>query len=282
MSCCGPIAYLPTWLGGQEGPNFEEVSLKVRLSEEAARRDNVPFGTFKRNGLAAQNDLVLHYMLDRHSGELYARDGGNGPSDLRMKSFLITIFAAPYAAAVIVADLFRIIEAIVRVSIEAFGKLYCDYVKHGLCGATAEFFSTLGAGIRDKIWPLIREILMTPLALPLLEIGAVITLAFPGEGRVVIDVAQRFWFNGTFRKDNRYLSEHRDEAQESDGSPAVCFIAYCMMSRGNIQDQISSSLTPGGSMPKYERVRSHSSLARTTEHLEGVGSTKHLNRFATI
>lgn len=258
--CCGSITnYFPTWLGGKQPldhqgkpyldakgkpitGNFREVYLYERNTKGEYKADETQL---------SRPPLILHYREDLFTHELY-KYTGNEPGELRMKSFLIAIFAVPYAGAVVIADCFRIIGAIASVAYKAFAQLYCDYVKFGFCGATGEFFNNLGRGIRDEIWPLMREILMTPFALPILEAGAIFSLIFPEEGMLVIDFAQRFWFNATFHKDPRYKQEHPESA--NDNSPGVCFIAYCMMSRGNMADLVGDRTSGATTWSKFEEV----------------------------
>src|ERR1700722_3824938 len=208
MSCIGQaIPCLPVCLGGSADPRWQHVYVKERDAH----------GNFKMNREHVTEELVLHYLENRETGELYLYDQHNTAADVTMKSLLIGIFTPFYACAVVAVALARIIMAIATVAIDVFSNLGRDFIEKGLCEMTCNFFYNLGSGLAQHVWPPVRQILLTPLHVIGMEVGSVVGLVCPFEGREIIARVQTSWFDGaTYRNDPRYHSENRRQQNDQE------------------------------------------------------------------
>ncbi len=273
MSCFGvSSSCLPTCLGGSADPRWQHVYVKEvnpatgqfkRDLKVEARRGATPLPLPTQDAaqpLLPTPILELHYLEDTTTGEFYLYDNHNGGGDTFVKCVLIGLFSPFYAGAVIAVDIFRTLIAIAKVVVEAFSNLAQDFAYKGFCETLGNFVYNLANGTVEYIWPPVRQILMTPLFWVALEVGCLIGLFSPFDGRAFVARVQSAWFDGaTFRDDPRYRAEHR--ARDANGrvvlngedcENSVCFIAWCFLPRGTRNEQIEFN---GNQMNKYEVVR---------------------------
>lgn len=222
MNCTGlTLSFLPACLGGRSEAQWRYVSVRVR--------DDLT-GNFERDPRDPRNDLVIRFTENIQTGEFYKFDHGNDPFNIGMKCFLIGVFSPAYALAMIGADLILALYHTILVAREAFR-----------AGSFVEFCTRFGTGFAEHAVPDLLTVVETPLFWAGVEVGALIGLLFPNDGREIVAKVERAWHrNATYRDDLRHGDESRAPRRRLPDflNRDVCFLAYCFQPRGTRNQQI--------------------------------------------
>jgi hypothetical protein len=242
MSCSGLHASLPVCLGGSEEPRWQHVYVKERRAD----------GTIKMSTKRPGQELVLHYVQNLQTGELFLYEEGNEFPHIQIKCVLIAISSPFYTMAVMLARVVQTLFQIAQIAEQIFCNFGQQYEKDGLGMALWNSVCTFGSEVYDKAGPLFLGVITSPLYWAKLEFGACVGVFFPLEGREIIADTQEEWFSADFRADNRYISHRaRLEGRQVGGRElcgSICFLAWCFLPRGNINDQIGDE---GQRQPRF-------------------------------
>lgn len=209
------LSFLPTCLGGYPDPQWRLISIKVR--DEA--------GQFMRDPRHPENERIIQAVQNIATGELYNYEDHNEAADVAMKCFCICVFSPVYALYVIAADLLLALLHTVLVIKEAFAEhTFVDFCK------------CLGEGFVSQVLDDLKMAALSPLFWVGVELGAIVGLLSPNDGREIVAKVERAWHRGATREDDL---RHRTHVKEV---PSLLhhtwFLAYCFQPRGNLHEMI--------------------------------------------
>ncbi len=234
----GCISSLSSCVAGLLEPRFQHAYVKVRDAQGHFKRDrdhNPAPGEVHR-------DLVLHYLEDIQTGEFYLYEEHNDAGDIWLKCILLSVFTAPYAVATMTVGLAFTLVGVMTVALDVLVKFGQELESKGFCESASNLLSGIVTGFGKEIWPSLRMTILTPLCFVGVEIGALVGLVFPFDGRKLIVRVQTLWFNGaTYRNDPRYhFDRHRNAEQPEPENMGrmVFFVAWCFLPRGSRNEDL--------------------------------------------
>lgn len=192
------------------------------------------------------------YIEEISTGDLY--NSYDSPSFIAQKAFRL-LFGIPfYMAAVMCANLVKIITSTVNIIFRVVFEFAKTWNDKGAIEAFATVFYALSWEIPTTLANNIWRIIKAPLYAVALCLATPYALLSPYEGRKWIAKVESSWHEGTdYRNDYCYLTDHtcseksRPTMIKGILAGKIYFLALCMQPIGNIKDKV-------GDLDRFVRV----------------------------
>lgn len=234
MSCCLSTLYpcFPThfWSVDPDAkvPAWRELAQKT--GDKDARWKLVKIkGHDDETGQVCSRERVL----DMVTGDLYLKDP---LCSVRIKSALITLFSCFYGAATMGVEFVKVVWDVAKLALDIFCALAQCSCSKVLTIVEQHFAADLGSDLFTLV--------ASPLYWLGLELGAVIGIFAPYEGRKIMARIEMSWHRAkSYKEDFRFTPfiEKRNMSlyDVTGASSGACFIGFCLLVRGNLEDKLA-------------------------------------------
>ena len=229
MSCCLSTVYpcFPNhfWSVDPDAkvPTWRETAQKT--GDKDARWKHVKIKAIEEGNSVHTSDRIL----DMVTGELYLKDP---LCSVRIKCCLISTFSVLYGAAMITAQFIKVVMGVARLAFDILSAL-CD------CSCT-KVLTAVEHHFKGDLGSDLFTLVFSPIYWLGMELGALIgALYSPYEGRKIVTHIEMKWHRtDDYKKDPRFLPfiEKRNMALHEWVSSEACFLAFCFMVRGHMDD----------------------------------------------
>lgn len=231
MSCslesCSPSSWLWSPLPVMQGPN------------DPVRGDWARVHPIKHyfNG----GEKEKSYVMEVSTQDLYP--GQDEPWVISGKAIAVIVGIIPYCLAIMVANLIKVVLDFSSIVWKGVPQLVSDFSSKGCVAAVGNFFARAICIVPLEIGEGLFRIVRSPFYAVAMMCATVYEIVRPLEGRVWISELETRWHQGaTYKDDARLLwpentGSHWVEWASALASGKVYFLAFCMLKRGNLNDQ---------------------------------------------